>query len=353
MIKNGVTQGLSEFVISQLSFLKREEKMTKTILFNDILKKNNLGKLCLKVNITYIESQPDNQKINRDLLTKEYVRSSSATPIDSKKTSASNYYSNSNATHNGSGIKNIKKIINSVNSNFNSHFVKLSNGKSVANNKNYSTNVHVSNVVNKSQEFIKHEEEEVVVEEEGKKEEIDKSRIDTLFDEDKLPELENIGDNIAKFIKTFKEKFLISIEENTIRMDEVSKENCKNFIEKLFELQSIYYDDYHKANNLYQEFKKFLTNYSENYRNLMKKTNRLNEAFESLSLKNEFSNFINREENRRVNESLSINRNEIKIYKNIFGFDYQETDVLKYRDNLENKKCKSLPFYYSYLRFSV
>jgi len=50
MIKNGVTQGLTEFVISQLSFLKREEKITKTLLVNDLLKKNNLGKLSLKIN---------------------------------------------------------------------------------------------------------------------------------------------------------------------------------------------------------------------------------------------------------------------------------------------------------------
>ena len=299
---------------------------------NDLLKKNNLGKLSLKFQISYIESQSNNQKISRDQLTKEYVRSSSATPIDSKKSSANNYYSNSNATHNnGSGIKNIKSIINSVNSNFSTNFNKYSNGKSAIHNKNYSTNVNVSIVVNKSQESIQEQEVE--------KEELDKSCIDTLFDDDNLLELDNIGDNIAKFIQAFKDKFLLNSEENTIKMDEISKENCGNLIEKLFELQSIYYDDYNKNNNLYQEFKKFLINYSENYRNLMKKTNRLNETFESLSLKNEFSNFINREENRRINESLNINRNEIKIYKNIFGLEYQAADVLKYRDDLEKKKC--------------
>ena len=333
MIKNGVTQGLTEFVISQLSFLKREEKITKTLLVNDLLKKNNLGKLSLKINITYVEPQTNNQKISRDQLTKEYVRSSSATPIDSKKTSVSNYYSNSNATNgNGSGIKNIKHIINSVNSNFSTNFAKYANGKSGAHNKNYSTNVNGSNIVNKSQESIKVEEVE--------KEEVDNHPIDTLFNDDKLPEINNITDNIAKFIKAFKERFLLNCEESTIKMDEVSKENCKNIIDKLFELESIYYEDYHKMNNFYQEFKKFLINYSENYRNLMKKTNRLNETFESLSLKNEFSNFINREENRRINESLNINRNEIRIYKNIFCLEYQASDVQKYRDNLEKKKCK-------------
>lgn len=340
MIKNGVTQGLAEFVISQLTFLKREEKINKTLLVNDLLKKNNLGKLSIKVHINYIETQPNNQKISRDQLKKEYVRSSSATPIDAKKTSASNYYTNSNTGNgNGSGIKNIKSIINSVNSNFNTNFAKYSNGKAAVHNKNYSTFVNISNVVNKSQESIKLEEVE--------KEELDKSSIDTLFDEIKLHEFENIADNIAKFIQTFKDKFLQGSEENIIKMDEISKESCKNIIEKLFELQSIYYDDYNKANNIYQEFKKFLINYSENYRNLMKKTNRLNEAFESLSLKNEFSNFINREENRRINESLNINRNEIKIYKNIFGLVYQAADVLKYRDNLEKKKC----IYFSFLLF--
>lgn len=333
MIKNGVTQGLTEFVISQLSFLKREEKITKTLLINDLVKKNNLGKLSLKISMVYVEALTINQKINKDQITKEYVRSSSATPIDSKKGSASNYYSNSHAVNgNGSGIKNIKQIINSVNSNFSTNFSKYNNGKAAVNNKNYSTNANVSNIVNKSQESIKVEEIE--------KEEIDRHPIDELFNEDKLPVIENINENIAKFIQNFKEKFLMNSEEKTIKMDEISKENCKNIIDKLFQLQSIYYGDYSKMNNFYEEFKKFLINYSENYRNLMKKTNRLNEAFESLNLKNEFSNFINREENKRINESLDIKRNEIKIFKNVFGLDYKAEDIQKYKDNLEKKKCK-------------
>ena len=59
-MKNGVTHGICEFLISQLSFLKREEKINKTILVNDLMKKNNLGKLTLKITINYNENSTNN-----------------------------------------------------------------------------------------------------------------------------------------------------------------------------------------------------------------------------------------------------------------------------------------------------
>jgi len=362
MIKNNVTLGICEFVISQLTFLKREEKINKTLSIYDLLKKNNLGKLFLKVGINYIEvnsSNPNNLNNNN-----KYIRSSSATPIDSKKSPSKNYYSNVNTcininpisnnmfsnnhvcntvnittNSNGSSINNIKNIINSVNSNFSTNFSKYNNinGKFNINNstkKNKNVNQYNTNKqsANKSQDSIK-------IEEQLEKEEIDKTRIDILFDDENIKNLDNIGKKINDFIEQFKQKFLLNGDEKTIKIDDISKEICREFVEKLFELQEIYYDDYNKANDFYQEFKKFLINYSENYRNLMKKTNRLNEAFESLNLKNEFANFINREENKHANETIDINKNEIKIFKNIFGLNYQSADILKYKEDLEKKKC--------------
>jgi len=342
-------QGVCEYLISQLTFLKREEKLNKTIVIYDLLRKNNIGKLFLKLIISYNDHTLNsfnnnnnfNVKYNKDQLVKEYVRSSSATPIDSKNSCNSKYYNTNLNTNqmknveikavnqNGSASKNIKNIINSVNSNFSTNFSKFNKTAKNSIPINLGTNY---NTTNKSQDSIKIEASE--------KEEIENSRIDTLFDEEKLSNIDDYGRNINKFIELFKEKFLFSSDERNIKLDEISKESCKNILEKLFELQEIYYDDINKSNHLYQEFKRFLINYSENYRNLMKKTNRLNEAFESLNLKQEFANFINREENRNKKKIIDINRNEIKIYKNIFGLEYQTSDVLKYKEDLEKKKCR-------------
>jgi hypothetical protein len=244
---------------------------------------------------------------------------------------SSNYNTNIATFPNVLNDNNITKI--QKNSSLKQKNESISSGINV-NKVNFSNNTGGNVCQNKSIESIKIEQQE--------KEVLDNSTIDSVFEEENSSNIDTIGENIDKFIEDYKDKFLKSKSETTIKLEDLNRESCKNIVEKLFELQNLYYDDYNKANNLYQIFKDFLINYNENFRTLMKKNNRLNEAFETHNLKSEFANFINREENKIINENLNINRNELKIYKNIFGIEYQINDVLKYHEDLENKKCKYL-----------
>lgn len=322
-------------------FLKREENLSKTLLINDFIKKSSIGKLIIKILINYPDSSTN--KLPKEILTKEYMRSSSATPIDTKfphKNYYTHHYGN-NKTNIGSGLKNLKNLINSVNSNFNTFYIKKNSNKKnvhqgILGNKikdKFNTNTNVLSSANKSLDSIK-------VEELHQIEDIDKSRIDEIFEESNDLEINSIGNKINDFILEFKEKFTHELENNFDKLDEIDKESCRAIGNKLFELQKLYYGDYNTISKLYESFKGFLIEYSDQYRNLMKKTNRLNEAFESFNLKNEFASSINREENKRINEAVTINRNELKIYKNIFGIEYQLKDIIKYKADIEADKCK-------------
>jgi hypothetical protein len=113
----------------------------------------------------------------------------------------------------------------------------------------------------------------------------------------------------------------------------------------LFDLQGTYYNNYNSLCDLYQEFKSFLIQYNENFRTLMKKTNKLNENLESISLKNEFASYINKEENKQIKDTISTSKNEIKILKNIFNVNYNKLELEKYKEEMENNKSKKFIYF--------
>ena len=82
VVKNGITQGSAEFIITQLSFVKREELVSKTLNVISLLKKEVMGKLLMKARISYTDTKGV-----------EYTnipRSSSAIPLENKSAQAPN-----------------------------------------------------------------------------------------------------------------------------------------------------------------------------------------------------------------------------------------------------------------------
>jgi len=73
---------------------------------------------------------------------------------------------------------------------------------------------------------------------------LDKSRIETLFDDDKIGGIENVGKNLQEFITEFRARYKEKFEENT---EDKTHEGFKKINNQLFELQEIYYEDYIKA----------------------------------------------------------------------------------------------------------
>ena len=165
---------------------------------------------------------------------------------------------------------------------------------------------------------------------------LDKSRIETLFDDNKIAGIENVGKNLEDFIAEFRARYKEKFEENP---EDKTEEGFQKIIDQLFELQEIYYEDYGKASSLNNILKSYLITYSENFRYSNKKTNRLNELFESLAIKKEFSDVLNRQDNSRVTDSIDIHRKELKIYKNIFKLKYDQNLVEKYKEEMKSEKC--------------
>ncbi len=167
-------------------------------------------------------------------------------------------------------------------------------------------------------------------------EEIDKSRIETLFDDDQINRIENVGNHIQEFISQFRARYKEKFEENP---EDKTQEGFKKIIEVLFELQEIYYQDYKKASSLNNILKSYLISYSENFRNLNKKKNRLNEMFESLAIRVKFAEDINRKDNIRISEIIDIHKREIMVFKNIFKLNYDQNLIEKYKEEMKSEKC--------------
>ena len=146
------------------------------------------------------------------------------------------------------------------------------------------------------------------------KEDLDTSRIETLFDDDKQSGIENVGKELNDFINEFKERYKGKFKEEENPEDRTEK-GFQKIIDSLFELQEIYYESFGKATSLNSILKSYLLTYSENQRMFNKKTNRLNEILESFYVKTQFSDVLNRQENKRIGDCIDIIKKEIKIYK--------------------------------------
>ena len=296
-------------MITQLSFIKKQENIMKNILLNDIIKKSNIGKITLKVDIIYKDNISD-QKNTSDYLIKEYIRSSSATPIS--KTSPTKCYFN-NPKQISSGRKEVKNSNNLISS-------KIPNNSITKN-----VYISIDKITQEAEKKTKKNEKD-----------LDSSMINSIFEENNLENIEKLGERINKFIKDFSKKYF---DENTEKIVEFKLDDCQDIVEKLFELQELYYEDFNNSNILCQNLKSFLFTYNEYFRMYLKKNNRLNEALESIKIKEEFSHKIYKEEKTRINECLKININEIEIFKKIFKIDYDNSDFLKYKHDVDNKKC--------------
>jgi len=173
--------------------------------------------------------------------------------------------------------------------------------------------------------------------------ELDKSRIETLFDDDKANGIENVGKDLEEFITEFRSRYKEKFEENP---EDKTQEGFQKIIEQLFDLQDVYYEDYKKASSLNNILKSYLISYSENFRYSNKKNNRLNEMFETLAVKREFSENLNRQDNQRINESIDIHKKELKTFKNIFKLKYDQNLVEKYKEEMRSEKCNNIKYFF-------
>lgn len=281
--RNGSLIGVSEIIIGQLLFIKREENYAKTvtIAMTESVKKSLFGnavtntwlKISVKGKLTYSDqalTQPN-----------QGGRSSSCKPMPAK-TSISN--------QNGNKYK--LSVVNN------------SPGKGKCNRPSCIPGPEpVPNL------------------------DISLSKVDSLFEENHLDEFENIEKSLNEFVVEFN---------NYVKTeDSESFEKAKNIIMKLFELQRIYYGQFNRAVQTNRHLKELLVKYNEKYRTFFKKTNRLKEALESNTIKNTNTSLVNKEENKRIIEVLKINKAELEMYKLLFRLVYTDYDLRKFKEEKE------------------
>ena len=331
--KHGITLGSTDFSITQLNYVKRDELLTKTLNVISLAKKDVIGKLLIKARISYSDSPSYLSNLN---CIKEVTRSSSALPLENR--SAANRgsmttYSNGSTSNNK--VPNYTSYFGSMGVAGSLTSFKTTKKNSTGKNGSLKPN-HYSSLNNKR--FSTEKKKSTA----GAKgiiipDDLDKSRIETLFDDNKIEGIENVGKNLQEFIVEFRARYKEKFEENP---EDKTQEGFKKIIDQLFDLQEIYYEDYRKAGSLNNILKSYLISYSENFRYSNKKNNRLIEMFETLGIKKEFSDNLNRQDNERITESIDIHRKELKIYKNIFKLKYDKNLVEKYKEEMKSEKCK-------------
>lgn len=330
--KNGITQGSAEFIITQLSFVKREEIVSKTLNVISLLKKEVCGKLLMKSKIQYTDTKGAPYE--------DIPRSSSAIPLENRSAQANR--GSMQTMNNGQFNSNKRTTLSTYISQFNSS--NQSSGMpshTVSNKKNSTTNKSSINFGSPSKRSSTDRKASMVQHAQNVqlKEDLDTSRIETLFDDDKRTNIENVGNELSKFIADFKERYKGRFKEDENPEDRTDK-GFQEIADRLFELQNIYLDTFGKATSLNSILKSYLMSYSENYRMFNKKTNRLNELLETFTIKTKFADHLNREENKRINDCCDIIRKEVKIYKNILRLKYDNELVEKYKQEMRSEKCK-------------
>jgi hypothetical protein len=173
-------------------------------------------------------------------------------------------------------------------------------------------------------------------------EELDTSRIETLFDDDKLTSIENVGKKLMDLIIDFAERYKGKFELNP---EDYTYNGLVKLKESLFYILETYYETFDKSISLNNILKSYLLSYSENFRTINKKINRLNELKETLSVKAEFSDNFYREDNKCINNIIDIIRKEILIYKQIFNLKYNKDNEDLYKKELNSNKCNYLIIY--------
>lgn len=305
-----------------MSFLKRDEFITKTLNVISLTKKEVIGKILIKIKIL----NSDMNNINNSAkAAKEVPRSSSAIPLESR-----NSVTKMNLTVGKNGNSNIKNGIISEFISFDGtsyNILQQYRKKANLKNNNYST-ISCKNSSLMQNKFDEKKEIE--------QENLDNSRIETLFDDEKISGIENVAKNLEKLIEDFKIRYKENFDENP---EDLTIEGYQKIIYQFFELQDVYCEDFEKASSLNSILKSYLRSYSENYRIYVKKNNRLNEAMELTNIRNEFSKHLNIQNNQRILDSLDIVSKEIKIFKHILKVKYNQGLFQKYKDDLRTNKC--------------
>ena len=348
--KNNSLVGISDFIIPQNIFSKREASFDKVcqitmtdsirrLIFGSISPSNSI-KICIHSSFQYLEkgekfiqplgsSIPQKREEKRSTTPKKYENN-----LKKIKFGGS---SNSNLKLN----KDDKKSMNKKST---EDFKKRSNSKPHMNNLSSSSIPY--NTKNKNLQQQNSKEIAQFVSSENKKEkiEIEEDQDDKSFiDEDLNNYSSPAPPEFFDFIQNFENNYPLE------KLNEFSDpyeliNYTKKVINELLNYQLNYYNILNNSVNLNKKFNKLLVAYNEKYRLTLKKINKIEEENSKNEIKNEIINDIYRNDLNNLTELLPLKQTELELFKDMYSINMDENEIQKYSEEqmkqLEEKKSK-------------
>jgi hypothetical protein len=160
----------------------------------------------------------------------------------------------------------------------------------------------------------------------------DTSMIDEIFTDERADLFEQPINNLTALIERLHSTFTEHYFESLTDAEDALKKEANNMIQELFNLQENYYKSFNDSLNLNQKLREFLVKYGTKYRLINKKNNKLKERIESNNLKSNLTTMVNREENDRIKDIITLNKQELNTYKDIFHINYNDSDLKKFKE---------------------
>ena len=320
--KNNSLIGISDITIPYSVFQKREKNYQKTCIINmtDSLKRvlfgntspeNNL-KIEINCSFIYNEKEKNNKmnystntmKKNKDMKNLKDMKNSGTFSlkniIENKKSAIIN---NSN----------IKKHYSSSKSNKNVNFKSPKINKPKTHIFNY-VNKEENNIINNKGKENKENKElinkNIIIED--KKEPV-LIQNESVIDEELNKEIKENNNEFYNYINVFKEKHPLEKLDSINDINELN-EQSKNIILELLDYQIKFYSLIKDSFSTKKRFKNLMLQYNEKLRNTKKEINKINEMIDLIEIKSEI---LDKNENKNIDNLLSLKENELNNYNNI------------------------------------
>ena len=348
--KNNSLVGISDFIIPQNIFSKRETSFDKIcqitmtdsirrLIFGSISPSNSI-KICIHSTFQYLEKG------------EKFVQPAGSNPPvkrDEKRSSTPKKYENNLKKMKLGGSSNSNLKLNkdekkTMNKKLTEDFKKRSNSKSHMNNLSSSGIFYNIKTKNSHQQNSKEIGQMISSNNKKEKIEYEEDQGDTsLIDEDLKNYNSPAPPEFFDFIKNFENNY--PLEKLNEFSDPYEMMNyTKNVINELLNYQLNYYNLLSISVNLNRKFNDLLIKYNEKYRLTLKKINKIEEESKKNEIKDEIITDIHRNDFNNLKQLIPLKQAELELYKEMYSINLDENELQKYSDEqmkqLEEKKSK-------------
>ena len=348
--KNNSLVGISDFIIPQNIFTKRETSFDKVcqitmtdsirrLIFGSISPSNSI-KICIHSSFQYLEKG------------EKFIQPAGSNPPakrEEKRSSTPKKYENNLKKMKFGGSSNSNLKLNkdekkTMNKKLTEDFKKRSNSKSHMNNLSSSGISYNIKTKNSHQQNSKEIGQMISSNNKKEKIELEEEQGDTsLIDEDLKNYNSPIPPEFFDFIQNFEKKYPLE-KLNEFSAPYEMMNYTKNIINELLNYQINYYNILSISVNLNKKFNDLLIKYNEKYRLTLKKINKIEEENKKNEIKDEIISDIHRNDFNNLKQLIPLKQAELDLYKEMYSINLDENELQKYSDEqmkqLEEKKSK-------------